>query len=73
MSHSAGALSTGPALGNFLALCSITLDLPSAMPHSAKQNRTILTKWSSAMSHSAGQLVSAMSHSAGQLVSAMLA
>jgi hypothetical protein len=43
------------------------------MPHSAGQKRRILTKWSSAMSHSAGQLVSAMSHSAKQLFSAMLA
>jgi hypothetical protein len=46
--------------------------LSSAMPHSAKQKCRNLTKWSSAMSHSAGQLVSTMLHSAGQLVSAML-
>jgi hypothetical protein len=45
--------------------------LSSAMPHSAKQKCRNLTKWSSAMSHSAGQLVSTMLHSAGQLVSAM--
>jgi hypothetical protein len=41
------------------------------MPHSAKQKRRILTKWSSAMPHSAGQFFSAMLHSAGALPSAM--
>jgi hypothetical protein len=41
------------------------------MSHSANQKRRILTKWTSAMLHSAGQFVSAMLHSAGALLSAM--
>jgi hypothetical protein len=41
--------------------------------YAAGQKHRILTKWFSAMSHSAEQLVSTMSHSANQLFSAMLA